>query len=1511
VRFSRFFIDRPVFAVVLSLVILAAGLIGISVLPVSEYPEVTPPTIVVRAVYPGANPTVLGQTVGTPLEDALNGVEHMLYMTSSATADGVLNLTVTFAIGTNVDLAQVQVQNRVSQALARLPEEVRALGVTTEKRSPDITMVVHLVSPDGRYDPVYLRNYAMLNVRNELARLPGAGQVLVFGAGDYAMRVWLDPNKVAARGLSASDVVQAIREQNLQVAAGVVGGQPMPNPVAYQLTVTAKGRLTDESEFANIIIKTGANGEVTRLRDVARLELNAGDFGLRAMLDNKSAVAVVVFQAPGSNALALSSSVRATMAELKTRFPQGIEWSSVYDPTVFVRDSIHEVIRTLLEATLMVVIVVVLFLQTWRASVIPLAAVPISIVGTFAVMFAAGFSINTLSLFGMVLAIGIVVDDAIVVVENVERHIEEGLSPLAASHKAMEEVSGPIIAIALVLCAVFVPVAFISGLTGQFYRQFALTIAFSTLISAFNSLTLSPALAAVLLKPRGAREDAPTRFLNSAFGWLFRPFNRAFASMSGRYGNVVRGLTRRSAIALVVYGGLVAIGVLGFSRVPAGFVPSQDKQYLVAIAQLPDAASLDRTEAVVRRMSDIVLKQDGVQAAVAFPGLSVNGFANKPNSAIIFVTLKPFDERKTPATSAGAIVASLNQKFSAIQDAYVGVFPPPAVNGLGAIGGFKMMIEDRAGLGDSVLYASAQALLGRAYQTPQLAGEFSSFQVNVPQLFADVDRDKVKQLGLPLNDVFQTLRIYLGSAYVNDFNKFGRTYQVIAQADAPFRSTAEDIGRLQVRNASGQMVPLGSVLGVKQSYGPDQVTHYNGYPAADINGSAAPGVSAGEGVQRLEELAAATLPNGINFEWTELTYQQKLAGNTAALVFPLCVLLVFLVLAAQYESWSLPLVIILIVPMCLLSAIAGVWITHGDNNVFTQIGLLVLVGLACKNAILIVEFARDLERQGKDRLTAALEASRIRLRPILMTSFAFIMGVVPLVLASGAGAEMRHVMGVAVFSGMLGVTFFGLVFTPLFYVIVRGLVERRSKAAVVAAAALLSACAGSPAYHESQVRIAPSHTVSQSAQFRPITTAAAAAPFWQEIGDSTLTGLVAEALRSSTSVRIAEARLDATRASRRLSAFDLVPTITANGSALRTRQSIAQVPGLTSPLPQQDMYDVGFDAAWELDLFGRTRHTISSNGALVESAEHSVEDVQLTLAAEVARNYFELRGAQRQLAVALRNADVQRKTVALTRDRLGAGRGTAFDVERAKSVLQLTLAAVPGLQSQIATGRNRIAVLLGRTPEAIPAALVADGPLPHLPDSVTIGSPRDVVRNRPDVLAAERQLAAQSLSVSASRADYLPRISLAASTGYTANRFESLTRTGTSRLLVGPVVSFPLLDLGRVRQRVGFAQARESEAQAQYTATVLRAVEETESAIVSYDRAHERVGILTEAVTSSTHAAELAQQRFEAGLTDFLQVLDAQRTLLDAENQLANAQTAAATALVAVYKAGGGTWSHR
>ncbi len=1046
-RFSRFFIDRPIFAAVVSIVIFVAGLISMFGLPVSEYPEVVPPSVVVRAVYPGANPRVISEAVATPLEEQINGVENMLYMSSQSTSDGVLTLTVTFRVGTDPDLAQVQVQNRVSQALPRLPEEVRQLGVTTVKSSPNFIMVVHLLSPDDRYDVTYLRNYALLQVKDVLARIPGIGQVEVFGGGDYSMRVWLDPGKIAARGLAATDVVSAIREQNVQVAAGVVGAPPMPVPVDYQLSINARGRLTTEEEFGDIVLKTGDEGEITRLRDVARVELAAGDYALRSLLDGQEAVGIGIFQAPGSNALELSNTVRATMDELRQNFPQGVQYRIVYDPTVNVRDGIREVVITLLEAILLVVLVVVLFLQTWRASIIPLVAVPVSIVGTFAVLLAFGFSINTLSLFGLVLAIGIVVDDAIVVVENVERNIEAGLSPRDAAHKAMDEVSGPIIAIGLVLCAVFVPVAFLSGLTGEFYRQFALTIAFSTVISAINSLTLSPALSAILLKPHGAPPDRLTRVLNRLFGWIFRPFNRAFARGSERYGTTVGRVIRRSGIALAVYAGLLVLTWFGFARVPKGFVPTQDKQYLVAFAQLPDAATLDRTEKVIREMGEIGLKQPGVENAVQFPGLSINGFVNAPNAGIVFFTLKPFDERHGEEEYGLNIAGALNAKFSAIQDAFVAVFPPPPVNGLGQVGGFKLELEDRAGLGEAALNDATQALLARAWQTPELAGVFSGYRVNVPQLDVEVDREKVKREGILLTDLFQTMQAYLGSVYVNDFNKFGRTYQVKVQADAQFRATADDIAQLKVRNAEGAMVPLGSVVQVKESHGPDQATRYNGYPAADINGGPAPGYSSGQAEDAIERLMGEVLPNGIGYEWTDLSYQQRLAGNTAVFIFPLCVLLALLVLAAQYESWTLPLAVILIVPMSLLCAIGGVWLTQGDNNIFTQIGFLVLIGLACKNAILIVEFARELHLQGRSAVDAALEAARIRLRPILMTSLAFIMGVLPLVFSSGAGAEMRHAMGVAVFSGMLGVTFFGLVLTPVFYVVLQRLLERRTRLA--------------------------------------------------------------------------------------------------------------------------------------------------------------------------------------------------------------------------------------------------------------------------------------------------------------------------------------------------------------------------------------------------------------------------------------------------------------------------------
>ncbi|MCE2927896.1 MAG: efflux RND transporter permease subunit [Rickettsiales bacterium] len=1111
-NFSRFFVDRPIFAGVLSALIFIAGLIAIPLMPISEYPDVVPPTVEVSAQYPGANPKVISETVAAPLEEQINGVEGMLYMSSQGTSDGVMRLTVTFKIGTDPDKAQQLVENRVSQALPRLPEEVRQFGVTTVKSSPDLTMVVHLLSPDGSRDMLYQRNYAVLNVKDALARVRGVGQVAVFGSGDYAMRIWLNPEKMAARGLAATDVVMAVREQNVQVAAGVVGGPPYAEGTEIQLNVSAQGRLQNEEEFGEIVLKVDpVTGGITRLRDVARIELGASEYGLRSLLDNKQAVAIPIFQAPGSNAIQISDDIRSTMAELKKDFPAGLDYSVVYDPTVFVRDSIKAVIVTLLEAVALVVLVVIVFLQTWRASIIPLLAVPVSIVGTFAFMYAFGFSINALSLFGLVLAIGIVVDDAIVVVENVERNIEEGLSPRDATYQAMREVSGPIIAIALTLIAVFVPIAFMSGLTGQFYQQFALTIAISTVISAFNSLTLSPALAAMLLKPKGLPKDRLTLVIEKIFGgvfaawrwfgltilliianiivmkilgnlmgfspilmylgigfsaliWIsfiigavlairhmlmppvagtpqgFDRFNRFFGRQSERYSLGVQSSLSRKRAFVMGYTLLIGVTALIFQLTPKGFIPQQDKQYLVSFAMLPDGANLDRTEEVMRKMSDIMMKQPGVASAVAFPGLSIKGFTNSPSAGITFVSLKPFEERTTPDLSAGAISGSLmGQYFMQIKEAFpVLALPPPPVMGLSTTGGAKLQIQDRADLGYEALDAVKNEILGKARQSPVFdpqGGAYSLYGINVPQLEVKVDRVRAKQMGVAITDIFATLQIYLGSAYINDFNKFGRTYRVFAQADSEFRARASDMLQLKVRSASGEMIPLGALIKITESYGPDNATRYNAYRSADINVSPAAGFSTGQVRDEIERIVKETLPRGMTFEWTELTYQEILAGNTALLIFPLCVLLVFMVLAAQYESLVLPLAVILIVPMCLLSAIFGVWIVGRDNNIFTQIGLIVLVGLACKNAILIVEFARELEIiQKLSPFHAAIKSCRLRLRPILMTSFAFIMGVLPLVFSSGAGSEMRQDMGVAVFSGMLGVTFFGLFLTPIFYV---------------------------------------------------------------------------------------------------------------------------------------------------------------------------------------------------------------------------------------------------------------------------------------------------------------------------------------------------------------------------------------------------------------------------------------------------------------------------------------------
>ena len=1585
---SRFFIDRPIFATVISIVIVIVGAIAYYTLPVAQYPEVVPPTVVVRASYPGANPEVIAETVATPIEQEINGVEDMLYMTSQSTNDGQMTLTITFKLGTDLDKAQVLVQNRVAIAEPRLPEEVRRSGVTTTKSSPDLLLVVHLISPENRYDQIYISNYALLQVRDVLARLDGVGDITIFGVREYSMRVWLDPEKIASLNMTASDVVQALREQNVQVAAGVIGQPPVPQGGAYQLSVSALGRLIETEQFGDIVIKTGQEGRITRVRDVARMELGARDYSANSYLDGKPAVGIGIFQRPGSNALAAAKSVRKTMADLSKQFPAGLEYRIVYDPTVFVQESVNAVLETLFEAFILVFIVVLIFLQDWRATLLPMIDVPVSLIGTLGVMAALGFSLNNLSLFGLVLAIGIVVDDAIVVVENIKRWMAKGLEPREATLKAMAEITGPVIAITLVLSAVFIPTAFLTGISGQFYRQFALTIAASTIISAINALTMAPARAVQLIKPSGAGHDAKElealprlgialiggfsayRFLTPALaplfglsglepgahegvaqassalaiwtlrgaaflvgsvvGWLLSPlinrllggffkgFNWFFDRVIDVYGRAVAMALRVSVVVLVVYGGLIGLTYLGFTTVPVGFIPAQDKGYLIVDVQLPYGASLERTDAVVRRASDIIQGTPGVANAVGFAGFSAATRSNNSNAGAIFAPLKPFEERAGHGPSATEIIQHLRQRLSGIQEARIAVFPPPPVQGLGTAGGFKLQVQDRSGAGLTALQAATEALVAAGNQQPGLVGLFTPFSANTPRLFADVDRTKAKMLNVPLNNVFDTLQVYMGSSYVNDFNLLGRTYRVTAQAEGTFRADPEDIAKLKTRSASGAMVPLGSLVDIRRTTGPDRVVRYNMFPAAEINGDTAPGFSSGQAIATMEGLARKVLPSGMSFEWTDLTYQQVIAGNTALFIFPLCVLFVFLLLAAQYESWVLPLAIILIVPMCLLCAIAGIWLRGMDNNILTQVGFVVLVGLACKNAILIVEFAKDQQQEGKDRIAAAIEACRLRLRPILMTSFAFILGVVPLFVAKGAGAEMLQALGTSVFSGMLGVTFFGLFLTPVFYVVIRWFVERRTRAVQPAAVrleasktvilvplffGLLTGCAVGPDYREPQTQVRDSF----ANQTQPgLSTDEVEASWWRGFDDDMLNHLVQLAIAGNHDLRIATARLREARALRSETRFELFPIVTSEAFYTKQRLSEAVAP----PMGERDVdyFSAGFDATWELDFFGRVRRSIEARSAEVGAAEATRRDVIVSLLAEVARNYFELRGTQHQLEVALRNAANQQQTLDLTIALLEGGRGTELDTSRARAQLNSTLASIPPLETAIKRALYRLGVLTGQQPTALEPDLSESMPLPHTPNLVAIGSPEDLLRRRPDIRVAERNLAAATARIGVATADLFPRVTVAGNVSLQAVSLGNLAASGSDAYFLSPRIFWAAFDLGRVRARIQAVDARADADLAQYELTVLTALEETENALVDFGRQQKRLGFLRASAEASEKAAELARLRFQYGVTDFLTVLDAERTLLEAQDRLAESETRTATALIAVYKALGGGW---
>ena len=1525
-KFSHFFIRRPIFASVLSLLIVLLGTIALFTLPIAQYPEITPPTIFVLANYPGASAETVANTVATPLEEQINGVENMLYMSSQCSSDGQLRLGVTFKVGTDPNTAQVLVQNRVDGALPRMPAEVRALGVITRKRSPTIAMLVSLVSPSGKYDPVYLSNYAYLHVRDVLTRLPGVGDSIIFGARDYCMRIWIDPNKASARSLTASDIVAAIRRQNVEVAAGLFGQSPQPADNQFQLAVVTKGRLVKPEEFGDIVLKAQAEGQITRLRDVARIELGAADYSIDSRLNGQPAGAIALFQQPGSNAIETANAIEAAMKELKKDFPDGLDYRIAYDTSAFIRESIRAVVETLIIAVILVVFVVVLFLQNWRSSLIPLVSVPVSLIGTFAAMTAFGFSINNLSLFGLVLAIGIVVDDAIVVVENVERHIAEGLSPVDATHKAMDEVSGAVIAIALVLSAVFIPTAFISGITGKFYQQFALTIAISTLISAFNSLTLSPALCALLLQPHHAPKDFIGRVMHYSVDWLFLGFNRLFDGGRAKYVRVLGRVLRHCGVTLAVYAALLGLTWFGFHKVPAGFIPSQDKGNIFCFLQLPDGASLQRTEAVSQRVVQLLTNTPGIAAVSEFAGLSLVALGNSANASSMFVRLSPFEERAKEGLTADVIIANLRKTIAQanIQEAYIVVAGTPPVDGLGMLGGFKLQVEDRANLGYPALQAATFELVGAAMaQTNKITQALTTFRASVPQVFLDVDRAKAESMHVPLNAVWDTLSIYLGSLYVNDFTLYGRPYHVTAQADAPFRAKPTDVKNLKTRNAKGEMVPLGTLVQVKDINAPVLAGHFNMFPTAEILGNTAPGVSSGQAIQLMGDLAEKVLPPGMRIEWTELSLLQILAGNTAAYIFPLCVLMMFLVLAAQYESWSLPLAIILIVPMCLLFAIMGVWLRGQDNNLFTQIGLVVLMGLSCKNAILIVEFAKQLQDAGRSRTEAAIESSRLRLRPILMTSFAFTFGVVPLMLSRGAGAEMRVSIGTAVFFGMLGVTFFGIVLTPVFYVVIRGALERKKAAAsrtlpqvaatgatlllaVVSLLVGLNGCAVGPNFHPPKTEVSSAFGNGNQTNMTPAPTAVT---WWQGFNDPRLNSLVARAVTNNPDLRIATAHVLEARALRMGAVADFFPVANANAGWTKALASENSSP-IPLPRSQREMslYNAGFDATWELDLFGHVRRAVQADTALVAATVATRQDVLVTLISEVARNYFELRGAQNQLAVARGNVENQRETLDIALAKSKAGRATELDTARARAQLDATLALIPPVEAAVKHAIHRLGILTGQQPTALESELAQAAPIPTLPPLVNIGNPAELLRRRPDIRSAERSLAAATARIGVETSELFPRVSFNGNLGVQASQFASLTKGSSDTYSFGPSITWAALDLGHVLARIKAANARADGQLAGYEKTVLNALEETENALVDFGHEQVRRDYLRTSERSATQALTLARQRYDGGIDDFLTVLDAQRSQLSIQAQLAQSETRTATSLVAIYKALGGGW---
>ena len=1523
-KLTHFFIDHPRFAVVLNVFIVLAGLATMLSLPIAQYPNIVPPTVQVSALYPGASADTIARTVATPLEQAINGVEGMEYISSESTGNGRLTTNVIFKIGSDPNVDLLLTQNRVQDALSRLPQEVQLQGVQVKKTIEDLLLGVHVYSPDGSRTPEYLSNY-MIHIRDEISRLPGVSDFQLFGDRQYAMRIWVDPDKAAAYNISANEILAALRAQNAQVSAGVLNQPPVTTSGAYQLNVEALGRLTTPEQFADVIVKSDKQGRLTRIRDIGRTELGSSDYGSIAYADRHPSAPWFVVPTPEANVVQLEHAIWKRMAELKKTFPPGVDYIDLYDPSTFVSQSIDEVVVTVFIAVMLVVFVVFLFLQDWRATIIPVVAIPVSLIGAFSILTICGGSINNLSLFGLVLAVGIVVDDAIVVVENVERNMSRGMTSREAAHETMTEVATALIAIALTLCAVFIPVAFISGIPGLFFKQFAITIAGSTVISCFVSLTLSPALCAVLLKPHPAG-DMHCR--PSGLALIFRPFfsgfNKSFEWLSNSYGAMTSRFVRMTGMILVVYVALIALTGFQMSRMTTGFIPQQDIGYLAIVAQLPPGSSLARTDEVVRKVNEITLSTRGGRHTSPVSGFDVTTNTIAPNVGTVFTSLPSLYGENLKGVNAASMVATLRKKFAGFKDANILVVNPPAVKGLGSAGGFKLMLEDRAGLGPQAVADATNKLVSIARKDPTFAAVFTLYNAGSPSVYADIDREKAEKVGLSITDVFSTLQLYTGSQYVNDFNFLGRTYPVFAQGDQQFRQTSDEMARLKVRNASGQMVPIGTVASFQDRTTPYRVPRYNLYPASEVMGEAAPGVSSGAALDRIGQLATENLPPGMTFEWTDLAYQQAKKGIPTVAIFGASALFVFLVLAAQYESWKIPLAIVLIVPMCLLAATTGLNIRTMPIDILAQIGFVVLLGLAAKNAILIVEFAKQRQdHDGVDAQEAAVHSAHVRLRPILMTSLAFIAGVAPLAVAHGAGSEMRQSLGTTVFFGMLGVTIFGLMFTPAFYTLVRKakregvphrpLVSAGIGLSVLAIGLFLQGCSVGPRYKSPVpgIDMVPFHHKVETSN-----NSASSAPsldqWWAGFNDPTLVSIVERTLSQNLDLAASLERVNQARALAAGAGAKLYPAGELGVSAAAARQSLRGNLGTISSLAptfRRDIheYTIGPAASWELDIAGGIRRNAAAARDEVQAAEADRIGTRIMVAGDAADAYLQIRGYQARLVIAEDQIDTDEKLLKLVQNRYDAGAAARREIAQAEALLQQARATIPGLRLSLEKQLNRLDVLMGAQPGTYARELDTPKPIPSIP-AIANQQPTDVLRRRPDIIAAERRLAASNERIGVAIAEYYPKLSLSGLLGFDSlNSGHLFTAAAFQPAAVGGL-RWRLFDFGRVDAEVKQARGANAEALIAYRLAVLKAAEDVENALASLAETQAYIVEIQGEVQSLTRARDLSQEAYRAGSITLTDVLDADRELLTAQDQLDANRTDAARAAVGVFRAFGGGW---